>query len=89
MLIDHKQLSPEALQGIIESYIQSNINEAEVDLKMTEWVDKIKSHISKGELVIEFSELNQSVYLKDPHALSVSSESSDNQENYEERYREK
>jgi uncharacterized protein YheU (UPF0270 family) len=74
VLIDPKQLSSEALQGVIESYIQSNINEAEVDIPMADWINKIQSHLLNGELVIEFSEVNQTVYLKDPKTLCVDSE---------------
>lgn len=64
MLIDAKLLSEEALRGIAEQYVLSQISEAEESPQFAIWVAQTLAAIERGELVVEYSEVNDSVYLK-------------------------
>ncbi|RMH44723.1 MAG: YheU family protein [Gammaproteobacteria bacterium] len=64
MLIDAKLLSEEALRGIAEHYVISQLSETEESPQFDIWVEKTLEAIARGELVVEYSEVNDSVYLK-------------------------
>jgi|GEM_PF-2903650 len=69
MLIDHSSLSADALRGIVQQYIYSHISEADPDLDVELWTEQVIGKVKSGELLIEFSEHNESVYLKAPEEI--------------------
>ncbi|TQV84526.1 YheU family protein [Aliikangiella coralliicola] len=64
MLIDYKTLSDEALKGVCEQYVVTHLSETEQDPKYSGWVDSVIEKVKSGELIIEFSEVDESVTLK-------------------------
>ena len=70
MLIDYKELSTQALRGIAESYVCSNLSENDSEINLPEWTAKIMALVKTGELFVEHSELNDSVYLISKAELS-------------------
>ncbi|WP_444998394.1 YheU family protein [Aliikangiella sp. IMCC44359] len=69
MLIEYKHISDEALLGIAQQYVETHISEVDTDLKVEQWTKQVIEMVKKGELLIEFSEANESVYLKQPDEI--------------------
>jgi uncharacterized protein YheU (UPF0270 family) len=64
MLIPHEQLTAEALRGIAEQYVLTHMSEADDALSFELWVDKVLRDVREGRLVVEYSELHETVFLK-------------------------
>ena len=64
MIIDYKVLSEDALNGVAKEFVISQINEVEELPEMDEWVNQVIHKVRTGELLIEFSEVDESVTLK-------------------------
>ncbi len=64
MIIDHSEISKEALKSICREYVISNINEQDSELSIDIWAENVLSQVKSGELLIEFSEVEESVSLK-------------------------
>ena len=64
MLIDYKTLSDEALRGICEQYVITHLSETEQDPEYPQWVDGVINKVKSGELLVEYSEVDESVTLK-------------------------
>ena len=70
MLIDYKSLSEDALKGIAHQYVCSNLSEVDADLDVEQWTLQVINLVRQGELLVEYSEHNESVYLKKPEDIS-------------------
>lgn len=75
MLIDYKNLSQDALQNLAKEYVCSQISETDANLDVEQWTLDVLNAIENGDLVIEYSELNESVYLKSPSEVALVGES--------------
>ncbi len=64
MLISYETLSVDALRGIAEQYVLSQLSDLDSEPNTQEWVDKAIEMVKSGELVIEFSQADESVTLK-------------------------
>ena len=64
MLISYSDLSNDAVYSLAKEWVVSNLSDTESQPNVTEWTEKTIQKIKKGELVIEFGEESQSVYLK-------------------------
>ena len=64
MLIPYQEISPEALYSLAKEWVISNMTEIESQPQIIEWTEQTIVKIQKGELVVEFGEESQSVYLK-------------------------
>ena len=64
MLIPYTELSDEILQSISKDWVISNVSDTESHPEVEEWTAQTMSKIKSGELVIEYGEESQSVYLK-------------------------
>ena len=64
MLISYSDLSNDALHSLAREWVVSNLSDTDSQPNVTEWTEKTIQKIKKGELVIEFGEESQSVYLK-------------------------
>lgn len=71
MLIDYSTISSEALRGLAQEYVVSKISDSDSEINLTEWTDKIIAMIRKGELLIEYSQANETVYLKTPEEIKT------------------
>lgn len=69
MIIDYQQLSADALEGVCREYIISQLNESDSEIALGEWIEKVKRKVLTGELLIEFSEVDESVTLKRPEDI--------------------
>ena len=64
MLISYSDLSNDAVYSLAREWVVSNLSDTDSHPNVTEWTEKTIQKIKKGELVIEFGEESQSVYLK-------------------------
>jgi len=64
MLIPYTELSDDILQSISKDWVISNVSDTESHPEVEEWTAQTMSKIKSGELVIEYGEESQSVYLK-------------------------
>lgn len=64
MLIDYQELSEQALQAIAERHVIAQMVDWEEEPKLKEWSAKVVAKIRSGELVIAYSELDESVQVK-------------------------
>jgi len=64
MIIDHRTLSDDAIKGIAEQFVISQIPETEEKPDTSGWTKQAISQVKNGELLIEFSEIDESVTLK-------------------------
>lgn len=64
MLISYSDLSNDAVYSLAREWVVSNLSDTESQPNVAEWTEKTIQKIKKGELVIEFGEESQSVYLK-------------------------
>ncbi|MBL1292266.1 MAG: YheU family protein [Thiotrichales bacterium] len=71
MIIDYKTLSEEALKGIAEAFIVSHVSDGDDQLKFSDWVEEVIKKVKKGELLVEFSEVDESVTLKSPEEVEL------------------
>jgi len=71
MLISYKDLSQDALYSLAREWVVSNLSETESQPDLSEWTDKTIQKIKKGDLVIEFGEESQTVYLKTKEEIAV------------------
>ncbi len=65
MLIDYKDLSYDALLGIAKEYVISQLSDVEIDIEINAWTQQVINRVISGELVVAYSELEESVSLKD------------------------
>ncbi|MET1253669.1 YheU family protein [Aliikangiella maris] len=69
MLIEYQQLSTDALYGIAKQYVEVNLSDVDTDIQLEDWIQQVINLVKKGELLIEFSQANESVYLKKPEEI--------------------
>lgn len=74
MIIPPDYLSPEALENLIQEYCLRDwgINETEAPLQ--ERQDQVRRALTRGELVILYSELHETAQLVDRSQLTMSGE---------------
>jgi len=64
MIIEYQQLSESALRGVAEQFVIAQLNEMDSEPAVELWVDKVIQQVKAGELLVEFSQVNDSVTLK-------------------------
>ncbi len=69
MLIPYQEVSEVALQGLAREYVISNLSEVEVEMDIEIWTNKVIDMVKRSELLIEFSEENESFTLKNKGEL--------------------
>ncbi len=77
MIIPHRELSPEALQGIIEDFVtRDGTDYGEVEATLKEKVDQVKRQLDKGNYFLLYDTELQTIGLvaKDQLSDSVSFE---------------
>lgn len=71
MIIDYKELSDQALKGVAEAYVASHLSDVDDQLKFSDWVEEVIKKVQKGELLVEFSKVDESVTLKSPEEVEL------------------
>lgn len=69
MLIDPKAISEDALNNLAREWVLSNLSESEAEPDIEKWTMNTLTLVSKGELVVEYSEIDESVTLKERSSL--------------------
>lgn len=64
MIIDYKQLSEHALNGLIESFVLEQDFDSSDDSSLEDKAHAIKTALKTGELVVTFSELHETAHIK-------------------------
>ena len=71
MLIDYTTLSDDVIKGIAEQFVISQVSETEDQPNISTWVEQAVSRIKSGELLIEYSEVDESVTLKHKSEVNI------------------
>lgn len=62
MIIPHQQISPEALQGLIEEFItREGTDYGEVEFSLAQKVKQVERQLARGDIVIVFDPATESV----------------------------
>ena len=64
MLISYSDLSDDAVYSLAKEWVVANLSDTDAQPLVIEWTEKTIQRIKKGELLIEFGEESQTVYLK-------------------------
>jgi len=71
MLIPYEELSQDAIYSLAREWVVANLSETESQPDLATWTDKTIQKIKKGDLVIEFGEESQTVYLKTKEEIAA------------------
>ena len=64
MIIEYEQISEAALRGVAEQFVIAQLSDLDSEPTVELWVDKVIQQVKAGELLVEFSQVNDSVTLK-------------------------
>jgi uncharacterized protein len=72
MIIPYKQLSPEALQGLIEEFItREGTDYGEIEFSLSQKVKQVELQLARGEVVIVFDVATESVSILTKHDANL------------------
>ncbi|RYY75987.1 MAG: YheU family protein [Gammaproteobacteria bacterium] len=68
MIIPYKQLSPDALQGLIEEFItREGTDYGEIEFSLSQKVKQVELQLERGDVVIVFDVATESVSILTKH----------------------
>lgn len=68
MIIPHQQISPDALQGLIEEYItREGTDYGEAEFSLEQKVKQVERQLTRGDIVIVFDAASESVSILTKH----------------------
>lgn len=71
MIIPYQKISPDALQGLIEEFItREGTDYGEMEFSLTQKVNQVKQQLMRGEIVIVFDSITESVSILTQHQAS-------------------
>jgi uncharacterized protein len=72
MIIPYKQLSPEALHGLIEDFVtREGTDYGEQDFSLAQKVQQVEAQITRGDVVVVFDATTETVSLLGRHEAQV------------------
>jgi uncharacterized protein YheU (UPF0270 family) len=71
MLIKPSDLSTEAIHNLAREWVVANLSDTESEPDLEAWTLQAVAMVMKGEMFVEFSELDESVTLKSKEAVSA------------------
>lgn len=71
MLIEPNDLSLNAIESLAKEWVISKLSDTEVSPDVESWTEQTIKQIKSGELLIEFGEESQTVYLKSKDELNI------------------
>ena len=72
MIIPYKQISPDALQGLIEEFItREGTDYGEVEFSLEQKVKQVEQQLARGDIVIVFDTATESVSILTKHDASL------------------
>jgi len=77
LIVEYQTLSLEALSGIAQQFVLSQLSEVEDEIKMTDWISQAIDKVKSGELLVEYSEIDNTVTLKHHSEINMMSELND------------
>jgi uncharacterized protein len=70
MIIPYQKISPDALQGLIEEFItREGTDYGEMEFSLTQKVNQVKQLLKRGEIVIVFDSITESVSILTQHQV--------------------
>lgn len=79
MLILPTDLSEQAIESLAKDWVISKISDTETTPQLDQWTEQTVAKIRSGELLIEFGEESQTVYLKTKDEFEFTSEGANNE----------
>jgi uncharacterized protein YheU (UPF0270 family) len=78
MIIPYKQISPDALQGLIEEFItREGTDYGEMEFSLAQKVSQVERQLARGDIVIVFDPVIESVSILTKHDASIIESNSD------------
>ncbi len=72
MIIPHQQISPDALQGLIEEFItREGTDYGEAEFSLEQKVKQVERQLTRGDIVIVFDVASESVSILTKHDASL------------------
>lgn len=72
MIIPHQQISPDALQGLIEEFItREGTDYGETEFSLEQKVKQVEHQLARGDIVIVFDVASESVSILTKHDASL------------------
>ena len=72
MIIPYKQISPDALQGLIEEFItREGTDYGEEEISLAQKASQVERQLARGDIVIVFDSATESVSILTKHDASL------------------
>jgi len=72
MIIPYQQISPDALQGLIEEFItREGTDYGEIEVSLAQKVSQVERQLAHGDIVIVFDSASESVSILTKHDASI------------------
>ena len=72
MIIPYQQISPDALQGLIEEFItREGTDYGETEISLEQKVSQVERQLARGDIVIVFDVASESVSILTKHDASL------------------
>jgi len=72
MIIPYQQISPDALQGLIEEFItRDGTDYGETEMSLAQKVSQVERQLARGDIVIVFDAASESVSILTKHDASL------------------
>jgi uncharacterized protein len=72
MIIPYKQISPDALQGLIEEFItREGTDYGEMEFSLAQKVSQVERQLARGDIVIVFDPTTESVSILTKHDANI------------------
>jgi len=79
MLIVPTDLSEQAIESLAKEWVISKLSDTEVIPELDHWTQQTIDKIKSGELLIEFGEESQTVYLKTKDEVNYTDQGTNNE----------
>ncbi|MCF6193027.1 MAG: YheU family protein [Kangiellaceae bacterium] len=79
MLISYTELSDDVLESISKEWVISKLSDSESHPMVNQWAKETLIKIKSGDLIIEFGEETQTVYLKTKEEIEYQAEEENNE----------
>jgi len=79
MLIVPTDLSEQAIESLAKEWVISKLSDTEVIPELDHWTQQTVDKIKSGELLIEFGEESQTVYLKTKDEVNYTDQGTNNE----------
>ena len=72
MIVPYQQISPDALQGLIEEFItREGTDYGEIEITLAQKVSQVERQLARGDIVIVFDAASEGVSILTKHEASL------------------